>query len=67
MKITRVSPLTRKERTYDIDVTQEQIDRWKGGVLIQKAMPSLTPAEREFIKTGITASDWGIIFPPEVD
>jgi hypothetical protein len=49
----------------EIDVTQEQLEKYaRGGVNIQDAMPYLTPDEREFIKTGITASDWGIIFPP---
>ena len=64
VKITRTSPLTKKERTIEIAVTTEQLQAWKSGVLIQEAMPNLTPDEREFIKTGITASDWGIIFPP---
>ena len=64
MKITRTSPLTRRERTHEINVTQAQLDAWHRGTLIQNAMPNLTPAEREFIKTGITAEDWGIIFPP---
>lgn len=63
MKITRISPLTKTERTIEIAVTHQQIEDWKNGALIQNAMPNLTPDEREFIKTGITASDWGILFP----
>ena len=65
MKITRISPLTKNTRTMDIDVTEEQLTNWKQGMLIQEAMPYLNPDEREFIKTGITKEDWGIIFPPE--
>lgn len=65
MKITRISPLTKKERTIEIAVTQQQLNNWRRGMFIQEAMPFLTPDEREFIKTGITASDWGIIFPPK--
>jgi len=43
-------------------VTQEQIDAWRGGVLIQRAMPELTPDEREFIMSGITKDEWDTVF-----
>lgn len=58
MKITRTSPFTGKEHTLDIPVTEQQLRDWQSGVLIQNAMPNLTPDEREFIKTGITAEEW---------
>ena len=53
MEITRTSILTGIERTQDIPVTQEQLNEWEGGTLIQKVMPELTPSQREFIMTGI--------------
>lgn len=62
MKITRVSPFSGKENTKEIGVTQEQINWWKGGALIQDAMPMLTPSEREFIMTGITDDEWNTTF-----
>jgi hypothetical protein len=46
----------------DIPVTQEQLDLWNNGVLIQDAMPNLTADQREFIKTGITADEWDEVF-----
>lgn len=58
MEITRTSPFTGIETTYEIEVTPEQLLDWKNGKLIQEAMPNLTPDEREFIKTGITPEDW---------
>jgi hypothetical protein len=42
----------------EIDVTEEQLDEWKYGILIQRAMPHLTPGEREFIMTGITPEEF---------
>lgn len=58
MQITRTSPFTGKVNTQKINVTQHEIDLWHGGMLIQDAMPRLTPSEREFIKTGITDDEW---------
>ena len=62
MKITRVSPFSNKKTTLELDVTARQIASWEKGELIQDAMPNLTPAEREFIKTGITPDEWDDIF-----
>ena len=42
----------------DIDVTPTQIASWENGLLIQTAMPDLSPDEREFIMTGITPNEW---------
>jgi len=50
------------ERTMDIDVTQEQLDKWEAGEFIQWVMPHLTTSEREFIMTGITSEEWDHIF-----
>ena len=58
MLIIRQSPFSGITNEQEIDVTQAQIEAWKGGVLIQIAMPTLTPDEREFIKTGITSTEW---------
>ena len=58
MIITKTSMMTGKINTMKIEVTQKQIEQWKNGMLIQDAMPNLTPDEREFIMSGVTSSEW---------
>ena len=66
MKVQRRSPLTGKINEMDLDITQEQIDVYNSGAsYIQDIFPNLSPAEREFIKTGYTEADWAAMFPPE--
>ena len=65
MKITRTSMLTGKTRTLELDVTPQELAKWKAGILIQDAMPLLNDAEREFVKTGITAEEWKATFGDE--
>ena len=65
MKITRTSMLTGKTRTLDLDVTPQELAKWKAGILIQDAMPLLNDDEREFVKTGITAEEWKATFGDE--
>jgi len=63
MLITRTSPFSGNTNVMEIDVTQEQLRSWQvDGVLIQNAMPHLTPDEREFIKTGIPPEEWDSAF-----
>jgi hypothetical protein len=58
MIIERTSELTGVTRVMEIDVCEQQIKDWEEGKLIQDAMPSLTPSEREFIMTGTTDEEW---------
>ena len=58
MKITKVSILSKIERSLELDVTAEEIKAWKSGMLIQDAMPRLNTDEREFMMSGITAEEW---------
>lgn len=58
MQITRRSPFSGKVNTLDINVTQEQLDRWEAGELIQNAMPNVSPEHREFIMTGLSPTEW---------
>jgi hypothetical protein len=58
MIIKRRSPFTGSVMEWDIPVTEAQLKAWKGGELIQRAMPNLTPDQREFIMTGLTPTDW---------
>ena len=62
MIITQVSPISGKTHVMDLDITNEQLIKWGEGMLIQNAFPNLTPSEREFIKTGITSSEWDSLF-----
>ena len=66
MKITRRSPFSGKTHSMDLDITQEQNDRWNGGDLIQNVFLDLTADEREFLMTGLTKEDWGSMFTGDV-
>jgi hypothetical protein len=64
MKITMMSPLTRKQNTMDLPITQGQVDAWEGGELIQNAMPNLDSDQREFLISGLMKGEfedmWGL-------
>ena len=63
MLITRVSPISGKEHSMELNVTEEQLDKYYNErMLIQNAFPNLSPEEREFIKTGITPEEWDAMF-----
>lgn len=65
MLITRKSTLTGNVRTLEMPVTEAQLEAWKAGELIQKAMPNLTADDREFILTGVTPEEWDATFSEE--
>ena len=56
--ITRKSMISGEINSMELDVTQEQLDLWQGGKLIQNVFPHLNADEREFIKTGCTPAEW---------
>ena len=62
IEITRASILDGVERTIEIPLTATQYEvalyDWENGALIQDAFPTLTPGQREFIKSGITEEQW---------
>jgi hypothetical protein len=58
MLIRKTSIATGITREMDLDITETQLRLWRSGVLIQHAMPELTPAQREFIQTGMTQEEW---------
>ncbi len=63
MLVTRVSSLSGITRTMDLNVTQDQLNRYELGLgLLQNIFPDLPKEEREFIKTGITPQEWEEIF-----
>jgi hypothetical protein len=62
MIVVRTSPFTGETRGRDLPITQEQIDAWKSGVLIQYAFPQLSASAREFILTGMTDEEWDELY-----
>jgi len=64
MLITKVSMFSGVAHTLDIPVTQEQLDDWREGTLIQNAMPNLSPDDREFLMTGMTPDEWEEMMGP---
>ena len=68
MLITRTSQLSGKTTTLNLDVTQEQMERFDmrliTGEYVQTIFPELPKEEREFILTGITPEEWDSIFKP---
>jgi hypothetical protein len=62
MRITKTSMATGRTRTLDIPVTEQEVANWEKGMLIQEAMPNLSPDHREFLMTGITKEEWDELF-----
>ena len=58
MEIKRKSLLTGVERVREMNITQDQLNAWAAGALIQKVFPHLSDDDREFIQTGITGEEW---------
>jgi hypothetical protein len=48
-----------------LDVTIEQLKAWRNGMLIQDAMPHLSPGDRELLISGICGSCFDELFPKE--
>ena len=66
MKVTRISQLSGKKHTIDMDVTKEQLERFdkrrETGEYVQTIFPDLSKELREFILTGITPEEWDEVF-----
>lgn len=58
MKITMQSMVTGEFNTLDLPITEAQYHAWQHGELIQRAMPNLTPDQREFLQTGTYPGEW---------
>lgn len=66
MEITRTSGLTGEVSTRFIPgLTEEALKAWKAGAMIQDVMPNVSPADREFLVTGITPEEWTAIIGGE--
>ncbi len=61
MLVTKQSVMTGEKNTMLLPVTNEQIDRWQNGELIQNVFPHLSPSEREFLISGVTPEEWDVV------
>jgi len=66
MKISKISQLSGKESTMELNITQEELyrveNRFQTKELIQNIVPQLSMSEREFLMTGITSTEWELMF-----
>ena len=68
MEYTNRSRLTGKTHTLFIPgLTQDMIDSYEAGALLQDALEGIAPEFREFVMTGITPEEWSAFLPPEPD
>jgi hypothetical protein len=66
MIIRQTSVISGIERTKDIPANPEDFMIWQSGnVSIDAAMPYLNSADREFILSGITQTEWSEFFQTE--
>jgi len=66
MNVTRKSILTDETNTLFIEgLTQDMLDSWENGALIQEALAGISQELREFIMTGITPDEWDERIGPE--
>ncbi len=49
-------------KAFELIVTQEQIDNYNNGMVVQKAFPRLTPDERELIISRTCGTCWDVSF-----
>lgn len=62
MKVTRKSIISGQDNIMELDVTQEQLTRWKNGESVEDVMPQLNYDEREFMKTGCLPDEYDDAF-----
>ena len=64
MNITRRSVHSGTTRTFDLDITEDEMQLFEAGVPVKRAFPRLTPAEREFVLSGMTEEESAEQYPP---
>lgn len=52
------------DKTTDIVVDIDSLNRWGRGALIQDAFPEMSIDERELLKTGCHSACWDTMFAP---
>jgi hypothetical protein len=67
-QITLAGPCSITGIPHEVTVPLAQYERWKQGMLIQKAMPDVPPHDREFLVSGVSPKGWEVLFgAPEND
>lgn len=59
--------VSRTGTDFTVTVTTEAYDNWRNGMLPQRALPSLTKDQREFLISGYTQEEWDELFDGEED
>jgi hypothetical protein len=57
MLIRKLSPMTGKINEMEVDCTNDELEAWQRGKLIQDAMPRADATQREFLISGLTAEE----------
>lgn len=66
MLLSRISDYSGERTERELNITEAQIQLYKENkIAIQNVFPNLSPGDREFIKTGMTESEWDEIFGEE--
>lgn len=53
-------------KKYSVTVPEDGYKRWKNGELIQRAMPGISPEDREALISGICTECWNNTFGGEL-
>ena len=60
--VTYEGPCAVTKELYKVTAPKAAVDAWSRGVLIQDAMPDLSPGDREFLVSGISPAGWDQLF-----
>ncbi len=60
MMVTKVSEYSRIERTINIPIAELDYEKWLKGALVQRVAPYLSPAHREFMKSGMYGDEFAL-------
>jgi hypothetical protein len=66
-QVTVKSFFSKRDHTRTLNMTKAQFELWQSGEYIQRALPHLSPDEREFLLTGATPEEWDVEFHTEGD
>lgn len=64
---TFTGPCKVTNKPYSVTIKAEELYAYRQGQLIQDAMPSLSPPDREFLITGYSPEGWDSVFKDEED
>lgn len=57
--VKRYDPYTQEVNYMTLPITERQLELYEAGqILAKEAFPNLTPAQREFIISGMTQESW---------